>query len=90
MHTNVNLGANSYFDKNTKATPVAGRRRESTAEAAPDRVGKGEQGEARRANRTPDGGPPLELGHFRLKNWSKSDFSIAQTTGQRICCTCVS
>ena len=33
----------------------------STAEAAPGRFGRGEQGEARRANTTPNGGPPLEL-----------------------------
>ena len=34
----------------------------STAEAAPGRVGRDEQGEARRANTTPTGGPYLELG----------------------------
>ena len=60
----------------------------STAEAGPGRVGRGEQAEARRANSTPNGGRHLELGRFRLKTWSKSDFSIAQTTGQHIC-TCV-
>ena len=52
----------------------------STAEAAPGRVGRDEQGEARRANTTPNGGPHLELGRLRLKTWSKSDFSIAETT----------
>ena len=33
---------------------------------------------------TPNGGPHLELsiGRLRLKTWSKTDFSIAQTTGQ--------
>ena len=54
----------------------------STAEAAPGRVGRGEQGEARRASSTPNGGPDLELGRLRLKTWSKTDFSISQTTGQ--------
>ena len=39
----------------------------STAEAAPGRVGRDEQGEARRANTTPNGGPHLELGRLRLK-----------------------
>ena len=59
----------------------------STAEAASSRVGRGEQGEARRASSTPNGGPHLKLGRLRLKTWSKSDSSIAQTTGQHIC-TC--
>ena len=79
---------------------LAGRRREhggglsrqspdaSTAEASPGRVRRGEQGEARRANSTPNGGPHLELGRLWLKIWSKTDFSIAQTTGQHFC-TCV-
>ena len=51
----------------------------STAEAASGRVGRDEQGEAGRANTTPNGGPHLELGRLRLKTWSKSDFSIAET-----------
>ena len=52
----------------------------STAEAVPGRVGTDEQGEARRANTTPNGEPRLELGRLRLKSWSKSDFSVAETT----------
>ena len=52
----------------------------STAEVTPGIVGRGEQGEARTINSTPNGGPHLELGRLRLKTWSKSDFSIAQTT----------
>ena len=52
----------------------------STVEAAPGRVGRDEQGGARRANTTPNGGPHLELGRLRLKTWSNSDFSIAETT----------
>ena len=62
----------------------------NTAEAAPGRVGRGKQAEARRANSTSNVGPHLELRRVRLKTWSKSDFSIAQTTGQHICTmTCV-
>ena len=52
----------------------------STAEVAPGRVERDEQGEARRANATPNGGPHLELGCLRLKSWSKSDLSSAATT----------
>ena len=75
---------------------LAGRRREhggglsrqspdaSTAEASPGRVRRGEQGEARRANSTPNGGPHLELGRLRLTTWSKTDVSIAQTTQANI------
>ena len=40
---------------------------ESTAGVAPGRVGRDEHGEARRANRTPNGGPHLELERSRLK-----------------------
>ena len=71
----------------------------STAEAAPGRDGRGEQGEARRASSTPNCGPHLELlvGRLRLKTYSKTEFSIAQTTGQHfgtlvhvflLCCGC--
>ena len=52
----------------------------STVEADPGRVGRDEQGEAHRANTTPNGGPHLELGRLRLETCSKSDFSIAETT----------
>ena len=37
----------------------------NTAEAAPGRVGKGEQGEARRANSTLIGGPLRELARLQ-------------------------
>ena len=56
----------------------------SMAEAASGRVRRDEQGEARRANTTPNGGPHLELGRLRVKIWSKSDFSIVETHGQHI------
>ena len=46
----------------------------------PGRVGRDEQGEARRAKTKPNSGPPLELERVRLKTWSISDFSIAETT----------
>ena len=58
---------NSYFDKKKKQHPSPGDDA-STAEAAPGRVGRGEQGEARRADSTPNVGPHLELGRLRLKN----------------------
>ena len=51
----------------------------STAGVAPGRFGRDEHGEARPANTTPNGGPHLELGYLRLKTWSKSHFSIAET-----------
>ena len=51
-----------------------------TAEAASGRVRRDEQGEARRANTTPNGGPHLELRRLWLKTSSKSDFPIAETT----------
>ena len=44
-----------YFDQKTKTAPIDA----STAEAAP-RDGKGEQGKARRANSTPNGGLHLD------------------------------
>ena len=69
---------NSNFEKKRKQQPSPGDDA-STAEAAPGRVGRDEQGKAHRANTTPNGGPHLELGGLRLKTWSKSDFSIAET-----------
>ena len=50
------------------------------AEAAPGRIGRDDQGEARRENTTPNGGPYLKLGRLRLKTWSKFDFPTAETT----------
>ena len=64
--------------KNEKKHPSPGDDA-STAEAAPGRVRRDEQGEARRANTTPNGVSHLELGHLRLKT-CKSDFSTAETT----------
>ena len=52
----------------------------SMAQAASDRVGRDEQGEVRRANTTPNGGPDLELGRLRPETRSKFDLSIAETT----------
>ena len=52
----------------------------STGWVDPDRVVRDAQGEARRANTTPNGGTHLELERLPLKTWSKSDFSIAETT----------
>ena len=87
---NVRIDAwdrNTYFDKKRKQhqSPADDA---STAETATGRVRRGEQGEAWRANSRPNVGSHLELGRLRLKTWSKSDVTIAQTTGQNIC-TCV-
>ena len=38
------------------------RKKHPSAEATPGRIGGGDQGEARRANSTLNGGPHLELG----------------------------
>ena len=51
----------------------------STGGVAPGRVGTDGHGDARLANTTPDGGPYLVLERLRLKTWSKSEFSIAET-----------
>ena len=68
VRTNRRLG---YFDKK--------RKQNSPQAAASDRVGRDEQGEARRANTTLNGGPHLELGRLRLETCSNSDFSIDET-----------
>ena len=47
------------------------------AEAVSGRAGRDEQGEARQANTTPNGGLDFDPGRLRLKTWSKTDFSIA-------------
>ena len=52
---------------------------QAPAEAAPGRVERDGQAEARRANTTQNGEPHLELGRLRLKTLSKSDLSIAET-----------
>ena len=74
IRRNGRLGKN---DKNEKAPAVGRRRKHGTC-----RVGRGEQGEARPAMSALRGGPHLDLGRLRLKTWSKSDFSIAETTGR--------
>ena len=66
MRMNRHLRSEQLFPKTKlkqRASPGDGA---STAEAAPGRVGRGEQGEARRANRTSNGGPRLELARLRL------------------------
>ena len=75
----VELFVSICTKKNRKEHPPQGDDA-STAEADPGRVGRDEQGEAHRANSTPNGGPHLELGRLRLKTWSESDLSIAETT----------
>ena len=69
---------NSTLTKQNEHNP---RRRETTrARPRPlPAVRRGEQGEARRANSTPNGGLHFEKGRLRLKTWSKSEFSISET-----------
>ena len=68
-----------YFDKKPKQNPSHGDHA-GTAGGTTCRVGRGEQGEARPAIRAPRSEPNLDLGRFRLKTWSKYDFSITGTT----------
>ena len=68
-----------YFDEKMKKAPVAGRRREHGRGHPRQNRERRAKGEVRRANTTPNGGPHLELGRLRLKTWSKSNFSIAET-----------
>jgi len=65
IRTNICLGKN---DQKRKHRPPPGDDTSTaTAEAAPGRVGRDEQGEARRANTALNGGFQLELGRLRLK-----------------------
>ena len=61
--------------KSAKNTVLQGlsRHEARTTEAAPRRVGRGEQGEARPGNSAPSDGPQIELSRRRLKTLSKSD-----------------
>ena len=69
----------AYLDQETKTVPLPGRRREHGRDY-PGRVGRDEQGEARRANTTPNEGPHLELERLSFITGSKSDYSIVETT----------
>ena len=79
VRTNIRL---DILTKKQEQNPLPGDDA-STVEAAPSRVERNEQGEARRANTIPNGGPRFERGRLRLKTWSKPDFSIAETTWPR-------
>ena len=68
-----------HFDEKRKQNPLP-RDGASTAEAAPAQVERCGQGEIRRANSTPNGGPHLELGRLLLITWCVFDFSNAETT----------
>ena len=80
----VYIGTNTVYIRlgniyqKTKTAPAARRLREHSR-GRPGRVGRDEQGEARRANTTRNGGPHFELGRLRLKSWSESDLPIAAT-----------
>ena len=78
MYLFVRIDGWDILTKQRKQHPSPGDNA-STAVPAPGRVGRDEQGEARRANTTLNGGPHLELGRIRLKTWFKSDFSIDET-----------
>ena len=52
-----------YFNEKRKQNPSLGDDA-STAEAAPGRVERDEQGKARPGSTTPNGGPHLELGVY--------------------------
>ena len=78
MYLYVRIGAWDILIKKQKQHPSAGNNA-STAEAAPGGVGRGQQGEARRAETIRNGVPHLELGRLRLKPCSESDVSIAKT-----------
>ena len=79
MYLYVRINGSDILTKKRKPHPPPGDDA-STAGAAPGRVGRGEQGEARPAINALRGGPHLDLGHLRLKTWSKSDLLIAKTT----------
>ena len=74
IRTNEHIG---YFGPKTKTAPPVGRRGKH-GRGRPRK--RDEQGEAHRAEPTPNGGPHLELGRLRLKTWSISDFSVAERT----------
>ena len=73
----------SSFDEKKKQYP-APEDDASTAEAAADRVGGGEQGEERRANNTSNGEPHLEQGRLRLETWSNMTSRLLRRHGQHI------
>ena len=60
----------------------------STAEATPERVGRGEQCEARRANSAPNDGPHLELRRYGSKPGLNLTSRLLRRHGQHIF-TCI-
>ena len=85
MYLYVRIDAWIFRQKKQKQKPLPGDDA-STAEAAPGRVERDEQGEARRANTTPNGGPHLELliGRLRLKTWGLNMASRLLRHGEHI------
>ena len=79
----VSTRSSRRFEKNikeTKTAPAAARRREhGLGRYVQGREGRA-RGEARPEISAPRGGHHLDLGRLRLNTWSKSDFSIAETT----------
>ena len=78
MYLYVRIDTLGILTKKRKQYPPQGDDA-STLEATSGRFGTDEQGEVHRAKYTPNGGPLLELGRLRL-TWSKSDFTIAEST----------
>ena len=78
IHPDVRMHTWEISAKERKQHPSQGDDA-STGGVAPGRVGTDGHGDARLANTTPDGGPYLVLERLRLKTWSKSEFSIAET-----------
>ena len=76
-------GRNSNFDLETKTSPSPGHD-PSTAESACGRAGRDEQGEAHRANTTPNGGPHLELGLLGSKPSLNLTSRLLRRHGQHI------
>ena len=76
MRTNRRLGKKGK--KRKQHSPLGNNPR--TVCAASCRIGRGEQGEARKAISAPRGWPHLDPTRLRLKTWYTSDFSISGTT----------
>ena len=68
------------FDEKTRTQHPSQGDDASTGGVAPGIDGREEEGEARRANTTPNGGPNLELERLRLRTLPNFGFSNGETT----------
>ena len=71
IRTNLHLRSEQLFWKIKWKQHLAGRRREH-GRGCLRQSRESEQGEARRASSTPNGGPHLELARLRLNTWCKT------------------